>query len=492
MSSRTRIAALFVASAFVVTGCGTMTANNKEMKNARLHLGTGDLNAALAAQKNRKDLCGILDRAVLYQLQGNPVASNQEFDQALAQIKTYEDRAVISATEVGKGAGSVLLNDKVLEYQGEGFEKVMIHTLKARNYLMLGDEEAARVEIRNANMRQDEERKRNEEAIEAAKAEQASHNLTFDDQINTAFASSQEVLSRLDNVYQNPFATYLSGVVYELNGELDDAFLDYKLAYEMVPNPVIGSDLARLGGKLRRGDEVEALGLHADSKAGAGGNTLVLLDNGLSPERVEMKIPIPAGNTVAAAALPVSQPIPTNLSEVAILDAEGNELGRTAMMVDIEAMSVRNLRDHYPAILTRQAIRLAAKIAASNAAVAAARQQDATAGLVVQLFTSVANVVTEQADLRGWYQLPRSVHVGRLTLPPDTHEVTVRLLDLGGNPIGDLKVPVIEADDHLKIVGLRYVNGQTIALRPAVPATPQMAGGDAAPAQLAARSEAGR
>ena len=124
-------------------------------------------------------------------------------------------------------------------------------------------------------------------------------------------------------------------------------------------------------------------------------------------------------------------------------------------MVDIEAMEVRNLRDQYPAILVRQAIRLGAKAAAANVA-----KNELGAGGV--LLTAVFNAVTEQADLRAWYALPRSIHVARVNLPPGEKEVRLRLLDPSGQPIREVTAPVVAADSHLRVVSARYIQGQVL------------------------------
>lgn len=443
------------------SGCSVFTANNSELLDARKQLASGNADAALAAiaPDERDDLPAILDRAVILQMQGKAMESNAEFDRAISQIRDYEARALVSATEVGSGTGSVLINDKVLEYQGEGFEKVLVHSCKARNYLMLGDVEAARVEIRNANMRQDEERQKNEEAI--AKAKEEGKEKYEETEIDKQFAGAQEALGRLDNVYQNPFATYLSGVVYELNGEPGDAFIDYKKAYEMVPNPLVGSDLGRLGTKLHREDEIAGLGVTPPAgEAGEPGNTLIFVDNGFAPERVEIKFPLPGPGTILTAAVPMTQPVPSNLVEAEVVGPQGETLGRTQMLVDVEAMSVRNLKDHYPAILTRQAVRLAAKAAAGKVA-----EQQLGAGAI--LLTSAFNAVTEQADLRGWYALPRSIHVARVTLPADQQEVTLRLLDANGQSLQEVTAPVISASGSpLRLASIRYMDGQVIAAAP--------------------------
>ncbi|MBI3782879.1 MAG: hypothetical protein HY270_05710 [Deltaproteobacteria bacterium] len=454
--------ARWICATFFACGCGIVTANNRELLDARTQLNNGDFSGALASvdSKRRDDLCAILDRAVIYETVGQVPESNREFDRGEAKIKEYENRAVVSATEAATGVGSLLVNDKMLEYQGEGYEKVLLHAFKARNYLLLGKEEDARVEIRNANMRQDEERKRHQDEINKAKAEAKNKKVdlgTFSKEMDKQFAASSEVLKRLDNVYQNPFATYLSATVYELNGEADDAFIDLKHAYEMTHSPTVAADLVRVAGKAHRADELKSLGLQPHKDKGStssapAGNTLIFIDNGLAPERVEIKFPIPEPDTVLFAAMPMTKPMPTDLAEVEVLRSSGEVVGKTEVMVDIEAMAVRNLHDRYPGLLLRQAIRLAGKAAMAHEA----KAQEGVAGALI---STAFNLVTEQADLRGWYALPRSIHVARVNLPDGEKEVRLRLLDPASRAIQEVTAPVLSAGPHLRIVSARYING---------------------------------
>jgi hypothetical protein len=469
----TKTCASLVALALSTSLLAGCAANNREMVRAQNSMMSGDPNAALKELEKRDDLCAKLDRAVYKGTLGNAAGSNAEFDRAILQIREYESRATVSAGEQGRNVASVLVNDTVREYQGEGFEKVMVHTFKARNYLLLGDVEAARVEMRNANMRQDEERKRHQDAIDAAKSE--SQEAHFDlnsvsSDIDARFADSQAILQRLNNVYQNPFSTYLSGVVYELSGERDDAFIDYRKAYEMVPNPLIGADLARLGAKLKRKAEIKKVGLTLGDAKAPVGNTLVLIDNGFAPQKVEIKFPIPTGHAVAFAALPITRPVPTNLGEVEVLGPRGEVLGRSQIMVDIEAMAVRNLRDAYPGIVLRQVLRAGVKGAAAEIATREAAKKGPLEGAVVGIVMGTFNAATESADLRGWYALPRSIHVARVTLPADANEVRLRMLSPGDTPMSEVTAPVVTTKSGLKIVSGRYINGQTFFTVPGAPA----------------------
>jgi hypothetical protein len=447
----------------LAAGCGVFTPNNRELLSAQARLVSGDAPGALAAldPHRRDDLPAKLDRATILSSVGRARESNDEFDRALAQIRGYESRAVVSAREVGRGTTSLVVNDKTLEYQGEGYEKVLIHTFKARNYLLLGDVEAALVEMRNANMRQDEERKKHQAEIDRGKRDTAGAGAgQIGGEIDRSFEPVESVLRRVRSPYQNPFATYLSGVVYELNGETDDAFIDYEAAYKMVPSATVGADLARLGARLHRTDALEPLGLRPPKgPATPPGNTLVVVDNGFAPHRVELKFPIPEPDTLLWVAVPMSQPVPTDLGETQILAGDGAVLGETQVLVDVEAMSVRDLRDRYPGIVARQLVRAAGKAAAAHAATD-------ELGLGGFLLTTAFNAVTEQADLRSWYSLPRSIHVARVTLPEGTSEARLRFLGTGSAFMREFSAPVVRVTPRMNLVVVRYANGSVMASAP--------------------------
>jgi hypothetical protein len=65
------------------------------------------------------------------------------------------------------------------------------------------------------------------------------------------------------------------------------------------------------------------------------------------------------------------------------------------------------------------------------AATEAAANEDATAGLVVNLL----GVLTERADTRCWLTLPDRLSVARLRLPPGRHELRVDYLDPTGRVV---------------------------------------------------------
>ena len=67
--------------------------------------------------------------------------SNRHFDSAITKIDDYEQQAKV---KVGHEAAAILSNQENLPYQGKSYDKIMVQTYKALNYLAMGDIEKAR------------------------------------------------------------------------------------------------------------------------------------------------------------------------------------------------------------------------------------------------------------------------------------------------------------------------------------------------------------
>ncbi|NEW60548.1 hypothetical protein GSY74_04565, partial [Sulfurovum sp. bin170] len=91
--------------------------------------------------------------------------SNQLFDKAIDKYRYFENKGVISVSRTLSYITASFLNDTHLDYEGDGYEKVMMHNYKAINYLMLDDKEGARVEIRNSYQKQMEEKEKFKDEI---------------------------------------------------------------------------------------------------------------------------------------------------------------------------------------------------------------------------------------------------------------------------------------------------------------------------------------
>jgi hypothetical protein len=86
------------------------------------------------------------------------------------------------------------VNDYMLKYPGEDYERVLLHLMSAVGFLLSGQPDEALVECRR-----------------------------MDTLLNLYNAKYEE-----KNVYkEDAFARYLSGMLQEADGQLDEAFIDY-------------------------------------------------------------------------------------------------------------------------------------------------------------------------------------------------------------------------------------------------------------------------
>ncbi len=113
--------------------------------------------------------------------------SNKAFLKAedLTEVKDYHS--------VSRITGSLLLNEGMVQYKGDDFEKVLINNMLAINFLMLGQLDEAQVETRKVN----------------------------DKLYKYRFEGKK-------NYQQNPFAFYLSALIWEANRNWDSAYIDFK------------------------------------------------------------------------------------------------------------------------------------------------------------------------------------------------------------------------------------------------------------------------
>ncbi len=308
LASRRLVIAGLSAAALALTGCQTYTAQtavrdvavrtgnlafaaaqadkdaekNKDGKDGivyRLEQGAILRSAALAniADDTAKPAAQLDQTATNQALQaGNPVSpriayltrSIAAFNAAEERINDYEQKAKVS---VGNEAGALMTNQANLPYKGRAYDKVMMNTYKALNYLQLGDSDAARVELNRALQRQRDAVDANAKRIEEAKrlAEEARSDGVKDEQGRKAgsydvdkaksnprtAAALATVEAELDSTiqaygdYVNPFAVFLDGLVFTAQGtdasDLERGRKSFERVAAMSPNnPYLRADLA--------------------------------------------------------------------------------------------------------------------------------------------------------------------------------------------------------------------------------------------------------
>jgi hypothetical protein len=283
-----------------------------------------------------------------------------------------------------------------VQYKGEDYEKVLINAMSAINFLMQHDFENAMVMARRLNdklYKYKYEAKRNYE--------------------------------------QNPFAYYLTAMLFEEDRDPDNAYIQYKKTYEL--NPHVGylrEDLVRGAANAHRDDELAAWRKQfptvkiPDQKNT--GEIVLIYQQGWAPK----KRPNPAFPRV-----PKLYPL-RSLTTRAELQVENGPVERSEMVFSVQDTSIKELDDQYAGMIAMRAAGIATKAVVAD--------QVAQRNPLLGQLTFLGLNAADQADLRQWTSLPATIQIVKLRLAPGHYRIRIIGLNASGLPSG-------EADDWREI-----------------------------------------
>jgi hypothetical protein len=320
------------------------------------------------------------------------------------------------------------------------WERVLINYYRALNYVDLGQYDGALVECRKLNQKL----------------------AVYVD------ASEDPPTYRTD-----AFGQYLTAMLYEADGELNDAWVSLRLAdsayvhydeaYSVPPPPSLRRDLRRLAAFQGDINDQERLAERYPDAAPATseeilsqGEIIVFWEEGFIPAKIQESVTIPIFKNekrgddndewarslrhryrhprpykktelayVLRFALPAFPP-PTGERPGSARLVVGDRTARSEMAENLAAIARKGLDDRMGGILLKSILRAISKYALTKAAGDAKGE---LAGGLVNLFTAA----TEKADTRSWITLPGSIQVVRLLVEPGTHDVELECYDSAGN-----------------------------------------------------------
>ena len=346
-----------------------------------------------------------LERGLIAQTAGELERSNQEFFIALDWQKEWEDRPTVSMRGGVEEALSFVLNDKTLPYDGEGFERVLLHSYLGLNFYLMGKYDGAYVETRRAYEMQREEEER----------------------YSTRYAT------------QSAFARYLSGMVRETIREPGEAYLDYQKVWELSPRcEWVKEDLLRLSSQLGYAEDYKRWksefkrDVRPASLASSTADCIVFFHCGQSPVKVPIEIVIPFHSGVTKWVAPAYQKRSNPVQQMRFL-VNGEKVGTSLMLENIEGIAFKNLDDRLAWISAKATTRAVAKGVLTHNLF---QREEWVGALLGTLFT----LATEQPDLRSWLTLPRNIQLLRTPLNPGQYDFSVELLDHSGKVISQSSI----------------------------------------------------
>ena len=322
----------------------------------------------------------LLEYGTAQQIARNFDESNKAFLRAedLTEVKDYHS--------VSRITGSLLLNEGMVQYKADDYEKVLINAMLAINFLMLGRLEEAQVETRKLN----------------------------DKLYKYRFEGKK-------NYQQNPFAFYLSALIWEANRNWDSAYIDFKKAYELGNRmPYLKEDLIRAGMAARREEDVAKWRKEfpdikpADLKNNC--EVILVYQQGWGPS----KKPHPNFPRVPKLYPNFARTVRARLE----IDQSVTEV--TQSVVDISDVAIKQLDEQYAGLIAMRAVGIATKAVVADQL----RQKNQLLGELAWIASNIA----DQADLRQWLSLPATFQIAKVRLKPGKYRVRVVGLDSSNNP----------------------------------------------------------
>lgn len=335
--------------------------------------------------------------------------------------------------------GSLFTSDLDIPYRGEDSERVMVHLVSAVNYAILGKAEDALVEARKMDARIKE--------------------------LRSGFGAGR--------YEEDPFGRYLSALLFQEQGELDDAFISVRQALAAYAgnkhvwkgNPPGGllqlaSDLAARTGQQELLDG-KVLPPPSAPFAQEEGEILLLHLVGPGPRKYEKVFQISLGegmvfvnsmdikdsdqkksqtalstatglasSTQVVVAYPAfDQPKEAAFGALVSVDGCGGDV-ETELVEDVSLIEKTNLEDRMDRDRARMIARAVLKflLAQTAGAVGEKASGEQWVGVLARLLTQAAMSATEAADIRSWRTLPSKIYLTRIRCPAGIHSMRLRLL----------------------------------------------------------------
>jgi hypothetical protein len=426
--------ALLLISTFFLSSCATYYQRNLKFQEA---FSNGEIERANELlDKNEKDAEGrnrllfLMKKGVVLQMLGQFEESNLFLEEAYIFLEDYKKNYGIEAL-------SLLTNPSIKPYTGEDHEKVLLHYYKALNYLQLNQPQKALVECRRLNAKLNE--------------------------LNDKYENKK-------NQYKtDAFAHNLMGIAYEMDGDVNNAFIAFRNAYNAYKDSYsthfgvaapeqLKKDLMRtayLNGFIEELLMYEReFGVKYDLLVKSDGELIFFWHNGLGPVKGEWSINFTIVRGQNGTATFVNEELGLNFPYIVPAshrdDPKGGlgdlKLIRVAFpkylsrkpyftsaslwtdsltqyplekAENIEAIAYSVLKDR----MLREVATSIARLAVKQASELAAREKNDDIGAII----SVVNALTEKADTRNWQTLPHSISYSRIPLKAGSNPVRIKV-----------------------------------------------------------------
>jgi len=379
--------------AFAFAGCVSV---DEDALNARKALQSGKTSEAvtwaeeLANESHYSRNLGAVEAGRVQMLAGNHVAAEKWFRTAVdSALDRKEAQPKIKLGDVGNTLlSATITDDRTREYYLAPYELNLALEYAILTQAFNGRRNDALVDARLAVYVQDNLAETyGADLKKSADSGDAQASTAADSVYRDQSAALKEMMAATRNSWENPTLWWLTGLLFEADGEKAMAWQSYrKAAAVRADNPVFAAAAAR----AERDAVTPARGL---------AKLVVLYEDGFVPLRESLKIPVPI-YTGMSIDIPMYKSGAYAPAHVAISGAE--KLVAAVPTLDVRALAARDLDEHLPGVILRNITRAAVQ-AGAQAAVNANGNQYAKVAVFVG--NAVVSAI-RKADTRSWTTLP--------------------------------------------------------------------------------------
>ena len=456
-----RLGFLLTITSLMGTGCKSY---NQKAAIMVCHWNAGDFaSASIAATKYASQQKTETDRdAVIWRLeQGSTLRAAGLYKESIEAFDTAEEGInVFDGKTPGKTAAketlSLLTNPTMLSYDGYAYDKIMLNTYKAADYLQLGNFTNARAEFNRALEKQTDALAVNDARIEKAQKvaekkkqkidpEKIKNDPKFSEQCKSSNPEMDQMKFYAD--YQNPFTEYLSGLFFMCqptdSADLQRARKSFELVLGMIgENKFIDQDMKMIE--------------QATAGQAISPTTYVIFETGRAPSRDEIKIDVPT--FLATSKVPyVGMAFPKltfhndNVHSLAVKAGDVTEA--TITLSSMDSVIAQEFKNDLPRVIIRTVASAAIKAMVSYGISEGTKKNEA-AEIAAQALWALYQLTLNHADMRTWNTLPKEIQFCRFPTPAD------RKIEIAADG-ADAKLPITIDGGIVNLVWVRSVNPAT-------------------------------
>ncbi|GAB7219780.1 COG3014 family protein [Vibrio comitans] len=419
---------LIVMSSAVITACSSLSAGNlfshytAQNKSVYQAVQAGDYVTAQEKLPDYRagDILDNMEKGRVNFLAATYPASKASFELSDKAVREWQDQAVISVGDTATSVGALAVNDNITNYEPADYELGFLHLYLGLNYIQVNSLEGALVEMRRANQVQERAKRQRESELKSAEADMKKSGLSPN--LGSVLSRYPDAGDKLKAV-QNGYLLYLSALLYETQGDPNNAYVDYRRALAVAPdNRQVIDGALRVATLLGMRQDLELLtkqyGPYQSLPKGEG-RVIILDERGVVKAMDDWRITIPVKDSRGdvgfySVALPYYNNNAGQRFGALQLDGKGIDGDE---LVDVNLMASNQLTEQMPSILLRQVLRTVTKDRL--------RKEAANGDDVTNVLFNVFNTLTEQPDTRSWQSLPAEVYSSGATLEVGSHELVV-------------------------------------------------------------------